>query len=186
MVETVSAVEETQSPHHVVDIPTVSIWTAAERGDLDSLLYYIQHSHDPVTLLNKRDPKTECTLLHLVVSHVSEPYQALKLLLSNGADPWTRNVYNVQVLHTLPLYCSYPRECYELLLGYPDLDINCRDGDSWTPLHYACRFSPSPLPIIELLVTNGADVNALDSSRKSPLFCLLANGDHVYALSYFI
>ncbi|KAI8084625.1 ankyrin repeat-containing domain protein [Halteromyces radiatus] len=170
----------------VITVPTISIWTAAEQGDIATLTYYIRQSPDPVAMLNKRDPKTECTLLHLAVSHAPEPYAVLDLLLTHGADPCARNVYNVQALHTIPLHCQAPRDCLALLLAH-GAHVNGRDGDGWTPLHYATRFCQSSLlPVLELLIQHGADVSLVDSSRKTPLFGLLANGDHVEALAYLI
>ncbi|KAI9300064.1 ankyrin repeat-containing domain protein [Cunninghamella echinulata] len=168
-----------------IHVPTISIWTAAEKGDIASLQHYIQQSHDPISFLNRRDPKTECTLLHLAVNHLENPYPSLELLLTHGADPCARNIYNVQVLHTLSLNCPYPRDCIELLLNHGAY-INCCDGDGWTPLHYATRFCQTPLPVVQLLVERGSNVNALDSSRKSPIFGLLANGDHLDSLTYLI
>ncbi|CAO3606939.1 unnamed protein product [Cunninghamella blakesleeana] len=168
-----------------INVPTISIWTAAERGDIESLQHYIQQCHDPIYFLNKRDPKTECTLLHLAVSHLENPYSSLELLLNNGADPCARNIYNVQALHTLPLHCPFPKDCIELLLNH-GADIHCCDGDGWTPLHYATRFCKAPLPVIQLLLEKGANVNAIDSSNKSPIFGLLANGDHLDSFTYLI
>ncbi|KAI8340144.1 hypothetical protein BC941DRAFT_419516 [Chlamydoabsidia padenii] len=63
-------------------------------------------------------------------------------------------------------------------------DIHCRDGDGWTPLHYAARFctTESLLPVIDLLLGHGADLLARDCAQRTPLFGLLANGDHVHVL----
>ena len=65
---------DTEQPIQLVNYnlkPDVSIWKAAELGDLAALQYYIHHTNsvDPTTLLNTRDPDTDCTLLHLVVSN---------------------------------------------------------------------------------------------------------------------
>ncbi|ORZ23184.1 ankyrin repeat-containing domain protein [Absidia repens] len=190
-----STVEETI--HHqkeqddiVVSIPSISIWTAAEQGDIATLTYYIQHHPNPVALLNKRDPKTECTLIHLAVSSSSNinPYNTVDLLLTHGADPCARNVYNVQALHTIPLHCvESPQKSLALLLDH-GADVNCRDGDGWTPLHYAARFcrQESLGSVLALLVERGANLAAVDASHKTAMFALLANGDHVDAFTYLI
>jgi ankyrin repeat protein len=46
-------------------------------------------------------------------------------------------------------------------------DINAKDRDGWTPLHFATRFED--LAMAELLVANGADVNAKAKNDWTPL-----------------
>lgn len=172
--------------------PDISIWKAAELGNLQALQYYIENTKgiDLTTLLNTRDPDTDCTLLHLVLSnartHRNSILPIIKLLLDHGADATTCNIYNVQAIHMVPLHCPHqPLLCLEALLNHK-ANPNASDGDGWTPLHYAARFCQPPDEAIELLVSRGADVNRRDSSRKTPLFCLLANGDYPHALDYLI
>ncbi|CAO0794800.1 unnamed protein product [Mucor circinelloides] len=182
--------------------PTMSIWKAAERGNMTALTYFIynhssqqqeqqQQQVDDATetsitrLLNSRDPNTECTLIYLIVANNPNPVEPLRLLLEQGADATARNIYNVQAIHALFLRCPEPLEALQLLLDH-DADPNARDGDGWTPIHYAARFCKSPKPILELLIKAGADVNAEDVSHKTPLFCLLANGDHSLTLDWLI
>jgi ankyrin repeat protein len=175
----------------------MSIWKAAEMGNMAALTYFIHNyplhqqqeddaSENSITqLLNSRDPNTECTLLHLIVSNNPNPIQPLRLLLEQGADATARNIYNVQVIHALFLRCPEPQEALKLLLQH-DADPNARDGDGWTPVHYAARFCKSPGPVLKILVNAGADVNAVDSSHKTALFGLLANGDHSVTLDWLI
>jgi hypothetical protein len=172
--------------------PDISIWKAAEKGDLAALQYYIHHhtsSVDPITFLNTRDPDTDCTLLHLVVSNNSNNQAVLlpllQLLLEHGADATARNVYNVQAIHMVSLHCPNPLQSIELLLNHK-ASPNARDGDGWTPLHYAARFCRPPDKVLQLLISRGADVNLTDSGHKSPLFGLLANGDLTTALDWMI
>ncbi|CEP14771.1 hypothetical protein [Parasitella parasitica] len=168
--------------------PDVSIWKAAELGDLAALEYYVHHTNsvDPTTLLNTRDPDTDCTLLHLVVSNNHQNMVPLvKFLLEHGADASARNVYNVQAIHMVSLHCPDPLASIELLLDHK-ASPNARDGDGWTPLHYAARFCHPPDPVLQLLVSKGADVNLTDAGHKSPLFGLLANGDLTSALDFLI
>lgn len=188
--------EEDSISNHILDLstiqkytssPDISIWKAAEQGDLAALLYYVQNSSvNPTTLLNTRDPDTDCTLLHLVVSNSTiDTLPILKLLLNNGADATARNVYNVQAIHMVSLHCPQPLEPIKLLLNNK-VSPNARDGDGWTPLHYAARFCQPPDKVLELLVSRGADVNLTDAGHKSPLFGLLANGDLTAALDYLV
>ncbi|CEJ03899.1 hypothetical protein RMCBS344292_17874 [Rhizopus microsporus] len=133
--------------------PSVSIWKAAETGDIEALEYFLQHNTE---LLNMRDPNTECTLLHLLVSNVQDLIRPLELLLKHGVDVTAQNIYNVQAIHAVFLNCPYPLEAVRLLLSY-DANPNARDGDGWTPLHYAARFCQLPEPVLKLLIDAGAD-----------------------------
>lgn len=169
--------------------PDISIWKAAEQGDLDALQYYVHHtSVDTTSLLNTRDPDTNCTLLHLVVSNnktMEKTLPIVRFLLENGADATARNVYNVQAIHMVSLHCPQPLPAVELLLEHK-ASPNARDGDGWTPLHYAARFCQPPDLVLQLLVSRGADVNLTDAGHKSPLFGLLANGDLKSSLDWLI
>ncbi|KAI7901801.1 ankyrin repeat-containing domain protein [Cokeromyces recurvatus] len=180
--------------------PNISIWKAAELGNMAALTYFINHhasffQHEDnddkedtnrvAQLLNSRDPKTECTLIYLIVANNPNPIEPLRLLLEQGADATARNIYNVQAVHALFLYCPEPIEALKLLLEH-DADPNAQDGDGWTAVHYAARFCKSPGPVLKLLVQVGADINAVDTSKKSALFGLLANGDHSDTLDWLI
>ncbi|KAI8381431.1 ankyrin repeat-containing domain protein [Radiomyces spectabilis] len=171
--------------------PEISIWQAAENGDLEALTYFIQHptTVDPCIMLNSRDPYSDCTLLHLIVSNVNENkydlVPLLKLLLDHGADATARNIYNVQAIHMVSLHCKNPLPAIQLLLQY-DASPNACDGDGWTPAHYAARFCTPPDRVLQLLVSHGADINLVDASRKSPMFGLLANGDYATTLDWLI
>ncbi|KAI7872747.1 ankyrin repeat-containing domain protein [Spinellus fusiger] len=175
------------TPHVCIDLfqTPLTVWQAAEKGDWHCLCHHLQSSLHPQHLLNSRDPVTECTLLHSVLTHHSEPYSLVKLLLDYGVDPTLSNVYSVQALHVLFLHCPSPLPSLHLLLQHY-ADPNARDGDDWTPLHYAARFCPQPLPAITLLTQYGADINATDSCCKSPMFALLANKDCGQSMAYFI
>ncbi|KAG1447885.1 hypothetical protein G6F56_009115 [Rhizopus delemar] len=162
--------------------PIITIWKAAQIGDVEALDYYLRT--DP-TLVDRRDPLTECTLLHLLLSNVAQPIRALELLLQYGADPNIPNVYNIQAIHIAFLHLTDPLGAVSLLLSY-HADPNARDGDGWSPLHYASRFCPDPKPLLKLLIGAGASLHATDVSRKSALFSLLAGGDHSETLDWLI
>ena len=52
-------------------------------------------------------------------------------------------------------------------------DVNCKDDNGWTPLHFASQeFNEE---IIELLLNNGADPNAQDINGNTPLSTALFN-----------
>ncbi|KAI8369787.1 ankyrin repeat-containing domain protein [Choanephora cucurbitarum] len=178
------AIELAESPK-----PSLSIWKAAEQNDLKSLTYYIEHAPlETSTLLNTRDPDTDCTLLHLLIANASDTsdiFPALTLLLKHGADATARNVYNVQAVHMISLHYNKPLPAMQQLLAH-HANPNARDGDGWTPLHYAARFCSNPHAVLQLLIDHGAHINSTDAGNKTPLFGLLANNDLVQAFEYLI
>ena len=57
------------------------------------------------------------------------------------------------------------------LLQQPDVDVNCKDVEEQTALHYAAQHIQ--LPIVEVLLENGADVNSRDYHNNTPLLRLM-------------
>ena len=49
------------------------------------------------------------------------------------------------------------------------VDVNAKDEDGWTSLHYATTGLTRRVEIVELLIDAGADVNAKDVSSWTPL-----------------
>ncbi|KAI8060863.1 ankyrin repeat-containing domain protein, partial [Gongronella butleri] len=111
----------------------------------------------------------------------------VKLLLQNGADASATNVYSVQAIHMVALHFPYHAVAFLQLLLDHGASVHARDGDGWTPLHYATRFCQPPDAAIKLLVQHGADVNAIDdSNHKSCLYGLIANADHLSAFQWLV
>jgi ankyrin repeat protein len=54
------------------------------------------------------------------------------------------------------------------LIDRKKIDINGRDGSGQTCLHYALK-KYGNMPLVEMLVANGADVNAADRNGETPL-----------------
>ncbi|KAI8969281.1 ankyrin repeat-containing domain protein [Mycotypha africana] len=184
------------------EIGSLSIWEAAETGNLEALKYLIAYQENKANergdsrdeeqegkedVINQRDPSTECTLLYtVIIANSHNPYPYLQFLLEHGADATARNIYNIQAIHALLLHCPEPMESLELLLDY-DADPDARDGDGWSPVHYAARFCKTPEPVLRLLFKRGADINMLDhSNKRTALFGLLANGDYGKTLDWMI
>ncbi|KAI7881081.1 ankyrin, partial [Lichtheimia hyalospora FSU 10163] len=168
-----------------------TIWEATKEGDVSLVVRALEMAGDNAnTLVNTRDPDTQSTLLYLAITHNKDPVPLLKVLLAYGADPTLPNVYSVQAIHALAVHCNHHSilEALQLLLDN-EADVNARDGDDWTPLHYVARFvrnESTLLPALRLLIQRGAQVNATDASHKSPLFALVANGDHAASLDWLI
>ncbi|KAI8093100.1 ankyrin repeat-containing domain protein [Halteromyces radiatus] len=183
----------------------MTIWEAAEHGHLDLVRQYIDNlssKQDRTALVNSREPSTDATLLHLAITHtpmtcspttttmdqaIEQRLQLVTLLLEHGASASASNVYNVQAIHMVGLYI--PRMSLPFLAVLLDhgADINARDGDGWTPLHYAARFCQPPDKVVQRLVAEGADIQAKDDTDgKSCLFSLIANGDYLDCLRWMV
>jgi ankyrin repeat protein len=62
----------------------------------------------------------------------------------------------------LACYASNPSlEVITFLLNQEGIDINVKDKDAWTCLHYACNKENPNVAVIELLLKKGADVKAV-------------------------
>ncbi|KAI9468903.1 MAG: ankyrin repeat-containing domain protein [Benjaminiella poitrasii] len=172
---------------------TLTIWKAAEQGNLKAIQDHIHTSKlGTATLLNLRDPETDCTLLHLAIAspyythRPADLYQMLLFLLRHGADATLNNVYNVQSIHMVAHYHHHgstatTHDLMSLLLDH-GANPNARDGDGWTPLHYVARFAEDRTGLMTLLLERGADSNVTDAHGKTPLFGLLANADDQVAV----
>ena len=54
----------------------------------------------------------------------------------------------------------------EYLINH-NADINAKNRNDWTPLHYAAKYDR--LSIVEYLVNHKADINAINNDSKTPL-----------------
>ncbi|ORZ13620.1 ankyrin repeat-containing domain protein [Absidia repens] len=193
---------------HQSKTPDMSPWEAAEQADIGVIRAYLDKAStkkDRTLLVNYQNPTTGATLLHLAITHTTtaktetssqvlaaEKDTALRLelvtlLLENGADAATCNLYNVQAIHMVPLHIPTGTLPFLDVLLDNDANINARDGDGWTPLHYAARFCQPPTLVMQALVAHGANVNATDhTSHKSCLFGLIANGDYVDCFQWMV
>ena len=161
-------------------------------------------------LVNARDAYGQ-TPLNLAVSGGRPGDDVVKLLLEMGADPNATNNYGgtpysvavdrgntnaVALLlksgaqeNTISLSAPLRRaaqtdklaEAAALLKRSPEM-VKSHDDLRRTPLHFAC--AQAGLPIVELLLDNGADVNAADFADNTPLHgaAFAGNADIVNAL----
>ena len=62
-------------------------------------------------------------------------------------------------------------------------DVNAKDEDGWTPLHWAAYYGH--LNVVKLLVDRGADVNAKSKAGETPLHWAAANG-HLDVVEFLV
>ena len=101
-------------------------------------------------------------------------YKIIEFLLDNGADVNIFSLTGGNVLTFLVQNDSESEDVLELLLSHK-ADINMKDFDGKTPLHYAMSKSPS---IVSALIENNADVNSINNKGETPFFSAMQNLDY--------
>lgn len=104
-----------------------------------------------------------CFPIHLAC--ISKEPKLVKLLVKKGADPKCLDSSKNTAFHTV---CCRPgglRVLKELKPTSQDLGLQNKYGD--TCLHQACEFAGPPM--VEFLLREGADVNALNNKLQTPL-----------------
>ncbi|KAL8756639.1 MAG: hypothetical protein Q9199_002793 [Rusavskia elegans] len=111
------------------------------------------------------------TPLHYAVSMVSPDCELIEFLLKNGADLNSEERSGKTPLHLVSTVAhnSADRITMARTLVAKGARINCQDKLGLTPLHYTVNMNSPHYALIEFLLQNGADPNAKDISRQTPL-----------------
>lgn len=135
----------------------------------------------PLSYINKPIlSKTMQTRLHLWAYPYFGTYdlEAIKLLLDNGAEVNCQDLYGKTPVHLVVSYdfeeseaCS-AIELLKMLIA-KGAELNLRDSLGRTPMHYL-----RPPSLLNTMVENGADIEARDHSRNTPLQTALNNRCH--------
>lgn len=98
-----------------------------------------------------------------------------KILVYAGADASTESpIYGGTILHLAVKYNEL--ELIEYLISQRNVDVNLTDRYGYTALHcLACCNDASILGVAEILLKNGADINAVDHWGRKPLGLLIRN-----------
>ncbi len=142
---------------------TTPIHTAALLKQTDILLYFLacNPSYSKATDVRNR------TLLHMIcqTNHVQ---MAKTLIEQYEIDPDSTCFNLVSPLHEACIHGK--KEMVQLLLSQK-VQINNKDINGNTPLHYLATHWPEKVDILNLLIEAGAKINLLNNEKMSPMRC---------------
>uniref|UniRef100_A0A3Q0R014 non-specific serine/threonine protein kinase n=1 Tax=Amphilophus citrinellus TaxID=61819 RepID=A0A3Q0R014_AMPCI len=110
------------------------------------------------------------SLLHHAISLVNE--EAVKFLLLNNANPNLANARGSTPLHLATE--KHLKLMAELLLGRRSTNVNAKDEDQYTALHWAAQNGDEA--ITRLLLDRGAAINETDGQGRTPAHVACQHG----------
>jgi ankyrin repeat protein len=166
-----------QTPLHLVSQGVPRQWIVRCESDVVQLL--LSRGAD----VNARD-KDQATPLLSASFHLRS--KVAKELLQNGADVSAVDIHGRNALHLISQNPNPDKGDYEGSLGISLLErgvnMNGRDNEDRTPLHFACYHGQ--IDVAEALLDCGAQANAADIQGHTPLHqVLLGIGNYGYKSS---
>ncbi|XP_068187337.1 receptor-interacting serine/threonine-protein kinase 4 [Antennarius striatus] len=110
------------------------------------------------------------SLLHHAVAFANE--EAVKFLLLNNANPNHANAHGSTPLHLATE--KHLKLLAELLLGRRGTNVNAKDEDQYTALHWAAQNGDDA--ITRLLLDRGAGINEIDGQGRTPAHVACQHG----------
>lgn len=152
-----------------------NIWQAASTGDPIALQQCLQRKSNKNKLIkvgNFRDNHNWTLLHHAVTSGNAE---CVELLISRTDIDVKARCFEGRTALFLAAFKDVPLVIANLLLEKNMTLVNVANNEFVTPLHVAVE--RANLSLVELLVSNGADVNAPDFAGETPLHAALEFGN---------
>ncbi|KAF8941459.1 hypothetical protein BGZ58_008734 [Dissophora ornata] len=158
--------------------PTPILVAARSRHAIETMKVLIKYNAQ----LDRGD-NNGTTVLHFVCESYPNPTEAVVFLTKAGADCNSRDakkrtplmvlLQNTHITSTKVLV-----ETMRVLFKFGALTKVADHQYQRTPLHYAIQHCKELAPVIELLLKKGADVNAVDSRKATPLHMVLERMDN--------
>ncbi|KAF9158943.1 hypothetical protein BGX21_003579 [Mortierella sp. AD011] len=157
--------------------PTPILVAARSRHPLETMKVLVRHG----AALDRGD-HNGTTVLHFVCEQYPNPVEAITFLTKVGADCNSRDGKKRTPLMVLlqNAHISSTKVLIETMraLFMFGAQTKVADQQHRTPLHYAIQYCKEPAPVIELLLKKGAEVNAIDSRKATPMHMVLERMDN--------
>jgi ankyrin repeat protein len=164
-------------------------------GDMTVLMYLLTQTNINVNIKNYFGD----TVLHAACQRINKlPLEIFRNLIeSQGADVNVQSNYNNTPLH-YAIECFDPRNGGDInvlyyLLNQKAVNVDIKGWDGHTLLHMACKYiNILSLGIFKVLIEkHGADVNAQNNDKNTPLHCAFREfnpneGGDITALTYLL
>ncbi|XP_065343629.1 serine/threonine-protein phosphatase 6 regulatory ankyrin repeat subunit B-like [Cloeon dipterum] len=108
--------------------------------------------------------KNDHGLTCVIFATVNRNRDLLEVLLKNNANVNAKTRFLGYTALQIAVFEDYP-EILEKLVDF-GADVNLKNDDGWTPLHFAARYKPE---LCQKLLDHGADVNSIDQDGWTPL-----------------
>ncbi|KAG0258496.1 hypothetical protein BG011_003269 [Mortierella polycephala] len=158
--------------------PTPILVAARSRNALDTMKVLFKHG----AALDRGD-HNGMTVLHFVCEQYLNPTEAVVFLTKAGADCNSRDSKKRTPLMMLlqNSHITSNKVLVETMRVLFKGGAQAKVADHMgmrTPLHYAIQHCREPASVIELLLKKGADVNAMDNRKTTPLHMVLERMDN--------
>ena len=152
-------------------LPASPLYTAVKRGDLEIIKLLVEAGAD----LTLRGDVHENTML--MTAAYSNSSEIIKYFIEKGLEVNLKNKLGWTALHiaasNLTDFMGNLENVKTLVLAGADIDVGSNDGS--TPLMYAV-LSNDNTDVVEYLLEQGADVNAVNSYGSTALFIAASKG----------
>jgi ankyrin repeat protein len=128
--------------------------------------------------IKRIDPENGQTILHNYCKYINTtPFEVYRYLIEtkgcdiNAQDNNKDTALHDALRHFDPNYRGDNIAVLTYLLTQKNVDVNIKDKYGYTVLHMACeRINKLPITLFELLIALGADVNAQNDSKYTPIY----------------
>ncbi|XP_050406124.1 uncharacterized protein LOC126821692 [Patella vulgata] len=144
---------------------------ACKSGKLETVKYLI---HEIGMDVNSTNLKHETPLFFCCRSQI-EAKEKIKLLVENGGNKDTMDIYNNKIIHVA---CKNGElEIVKYLIDELNINVNTRGFENQTPLMNCIWSSICPLDKIKLLVENEANIDTMDINNDKIIHVACKNGE---------